>query len=585
MSSYAETTLLQPSLVQPSLVQPSDLAEAPPTAQPQPRAESSPRWPPKGFRHFLTDTPRERFKIFGRKVTDAERPALIALMGKLAKVLDYGFPWGEPIAPATRAQDNPAIPSGYTYLLQLVAHDMVASTMSMGLSAKLASSVANARRGDALALDTLYGGGPEVCPFAYRVDADVKAARGQHPRTEFRLGLTRHERGGLDPADMRDIARCPVHHSNDAAYAGLPASEDTRAPTDPLIADQRNDAHAIISQLTVLFHDLHNRIVGALRAPGTRPDERDARARFLCARTAVAAIYRRIVRDDLLPRLVLPAVDAAFRGRGLRLTRAGGAMPLEFSHGAFRFGHAMVRESYVTNEATASTPLSMARGLEQSSMRNPMLTPVSRSWVVDWAFFFDGDEPRRNHSHRIGPKYSSPLLSETLFKPIHGDAKHFGIGFRDLMSAAFGQLWSVPALIDALRDTPELAPVLQRSHDEWRAPLARWLTATKDTVSGLTQSEIDALVADPPLPLFVLIEAATHPGARGLRLGPLGSIIVADTILGALDETTFPGESPAASLKENLRDIAGLTMSDPAALAFVPEIDSMMDLVRFMAAA
>jgi hypothetical protein len=95
----------------------------------------------------------------------------------------------------------------------------------------------------------------------------------------------------------------------------LPASEDTRAPTDPLIADQRNDAHAIISQLTVLFHDLHNRIVGALRAPGTRPDERDARARFLCARAAVAAIYRRIVRDDLLPRLVLPAVDAAFRAR------------------------------------------------------------------------------------------------------------------------------------------------------------------------------------------------------------------------------------------------------------------------------
>jgi hypothetical protein len=75
-------------------------------------------------------------------------------------------------------------------------------------------------------------------------------------------------------------------------------------------------------------------------------------------------------------------------------------------------------------------------------------------------------------------------------------------------------------------------PVLQRSHDEWRAPLARWLTATKDTVSGLTQSEIDTLVADPPLPLFVLIEAATHPDARGLRLGPLGSIIVADTILG-----------------------------------------------------
>src|SRR5262249_8973132 len=180
--------------------------------------------------------------------------------------------------------------------------------------------------------------------------------------------------------------------------------------------------------------------------------------------------------------------------------------------------HAMVRESYVTNASAASTPLSMARGLEQSSMRNPMLTPVSQSWVIDWSFFFDANETRRNHSRRIGPKYASPLLSETLFRPIHGDAKHFGIAFRDLMSAAFSRLWSVPALIDALRATPALAPILPRSHDEWRVPLARWLTATKDTVSGLTQAEIEAVVADPPLPLFVLLEAATHPAARGLRL-------------------------------------------------------------------
>src|SRR4051794_8795178 len=102
MSSYGETALLRQSLAQQSVVQPGDLAEASAIAPAPPRAESGPRWPPKGFRHFLTDTPTERFKIFGRTVTDAERPALIALMGKLAKVLDYGFAWDEPVAPATR---------------------------------------------------------------------------------------------------------------------------------------------------------------------------------------------------------------------------------------------------------------------------------------------------------------------------------------------------------------------------------------------------------------------------------------------------------------------------------------------------
>ena len=51
---------------------------------------------------------------------------------------------------------------------------------------------------------------------------------------------------------------------------------------------------------------------------------------------------------------------------------------------------------------------------------------------------------------------------------------------------------------------------------------------------GLTAEDIETLANDPPLPFFILFEAMQQPQAEGLRLGPLGSIIVSEVIFGAL---------------------------------------------------
>ena len=81
--------------------------------------------------------------------------------------------------------------------------------------------------------------------------------------------------------------------------------------TIPLLADPRNDAHALISQTTALFLCLHNTIMQIVDPPDTDDDDpsmEDVYRRFLCARMAVTLIYRAIIVGDVLPRLLHPSV-------------------------------------------------------------------------------------------------------------------------------------------------------------------------------------------------------------------------------------------------------------------------------------
>ena len=63
--------------------------------------------------------------------------------------------------------------------------------------------------------------------------------------------------------------------------------------------------------------------------------------------------------------------------------------------------------------------------------------------------------------------------------------------------------------------------------------LREWLAAAP-AYGALTAEDIETLSNDPPLPFFILFEAMQQPQAEGLRLGPLGSIIVSEVIFGAL---------------------------------------------------
>jgi hypothetical protein len=359
--------------------------------------------------------------------------------------------------------------------------------------------------------------------------------------------------------------------------------------------------------MTALFHMLHNtllRVVGP-SSPAKGPAAMEAR--FACARAATTMIYRRILRDDLLRRLLQPAVHERYQtvyGSGGALgtlecnpgQRGRASVPLEFSHGAFRFAHSMIRPSYRTG-APGIQPLGEA--LRLTSARSPALMPLSARWILPWSHFFpipiEGGVSRPNLSLKIGPHYTNTLDDEIWFpSPLAPDARAAaapgvrtnGVALQDLLSAALAGVWSVQPLYAALqRRMMELqwedllAPSPLAVQATRQAALSGWMTRDRPATRP-RESDVAALAADPPLPFYVLFEA-THDEA-GLRLGRLGSLIVAEVLYRAMLDDLLPGETVTASLQENL---AGLSreMLGNNALHSVPEIREMADLVRFIA--
>ena len=244
----------------------------------------------------------------------------------------------------------------------------------------------------------------------------------------------------------------------------------------------------------------------------------------------------------------------------------------------------MVRDSYRVN---SEEPLELGLALEQSSLRAPNNVPVNEKWLVDWSRFFKTATTNDlNLSRRIGPSYSPSLLDVTPFPPLSG-ADGSGLGNRDLLSAAYADLWSVPALCEELRSLLDINTIVP-DFAVWRAPLREWLGRPPTTLSN---DDINTLTDDPPLPFFIMFEAA-HPIVNGVptsldggrHLGPVGSIIIAETVFGALKRNAIGFEKAGATLREQIRATCDTVLGNGAAFDAVPEIESMPDLLQFMRA-
>ena len=92
-----------------------------------------------GFRHFLgTPNASQRFRAFGIDPlsSPAVLPQLRGLMYRLSRRMDAKVHWPHQDRSAEN-WENPFIPSGYTYLLQFVAHDLVHSAIPLSVAGGL----------------------------------------------------------------------------------------------------------------------------------------------------------------------------------------------------------------------------------------------------------------------------------------------------------------------------------------------------------------------------------------------------------------------------------------------------------------
>ncbi len=210
----------------------------------------------------------------------------------------------------------------------------------------------------------------------------------------------------------------------------------------------------------------------------------------------------------------------------------GWQIPIEFSHGAFRFGHAMVRPEYQINDLSNHD---LNNTLEKSSANDPVNMPLDSSWIVRWSRFFEIDGSRPNFSRRIGPYLSDGLGNDQIF-PAFDETDRVGLLYRDLFGAAIAGMWSVDALIAEIAvRRPHFINMSRLLADRaWRVSQIREWLASAPVYGGLTADDIETLSNDPPLPFFILFEAMHQRETRGMCLGPLGSIIVSEVIFGAL---------------------------------------------------
>lgn len=550
-----------------------------------------------GFCHiFKRPNDNQVFRYGGKlvdhtpKVQTALRTALMklafALESEKAKTGETSYDDPD----EARNDDNPNIPSGYTYLLQLVAHDLVQSVSSLGVTDDGRIALNNSRSLP-LRLEAIYNGGPQNSPLLYEADPADRTA----PGPSLRLGPFNTETAFTCP--FRDLARV------DLTKAIADVNRQVADPVEPsrkaglrdvLVGDPRNDDHAILSQLTVVFHLLHNglvkwteRAVPKAAHAGNEPEK--VIDRFYFARMAATLIFRNILRFDLMPRLLHPAVYKLYESTNPpKVFAFKGKMPLEFTHGALRVCHVMLREKYDFNDRKI---FSLDDILSENSANYDVVSmPLPEFWAVAWSYFFEIEpvtEGQLNLSLRLRPRYQNQTQVGTIFEKFDDTTKP-GLAYRDMLSAALAGLWSASAMIDKLASSsdPALAAIFQQATladaSHRTKAIRTWLEKTFLYSHEFDNAELDALSKDPPLPFFLMFEAMRDEGSNGTRLGPLGSVIVAAVIFGILDADRLTPRSKT-SLAEQLDYLHDNVLGAAVPKMPFPKLDSMACLIRFVA--
>lgn len=451
-------------------------------------------------------------------------------------------------------------PAGFTYFGQFVFHDMVFSEI-FGLpnpNGKIHHLKNASSQG--LDLSGLYGRGPVVDAHLYDVPdgADMSACR-------FPIGLPcmKDSKLPVDRASIRgrDLPRIDMS-------GRFITVEGRRSPYRPLVADPRNDDNLVLSQLLCTLMCIHNRIVDLLLAKATAdPGEAYRRARLY-----LTSVYRTVVVNDYMRRILAPEIWAYFfdgedfRGRGVSTLSTFSALPLEFTFGASRFAHAMVRQFYVVNDTSVEQPANLRKMLSFSSLRPKGDIPVPENWIVDWSRFVSADSPSKaQNARRISPFLSKELTNASLSTELNGIPRP--VAFMDCwrcydLGLPSGQ--DVAAALGAvLSDSGIAVPILQGDIMLPTAACADRYVYNAGRLRTALQRYPDFL-SETPLSYYIIQEASVL-GDDGAHLGPVGSYVVAATVASALFKAVDADLTPRRFILDpEPKTLAGLIgLNDP----------------------
>jgi hypothetical protein len=250
-------------------------------------------------------------------------------------------------------------PSGFVYLGQFLAHDLTRDETRLEHASTSLEQAENLHA-PRLNLESVYGGGPKGSPHLY----DLSESGSE----TFLLGNTQ----AMPEKKIRSTSD-DFHRRN-----GI-----------PLLADDRNDQHLILAQLHVVFLQFHNRLVAHLKGGVFSAEAFPNETIFETARRLVIWHYQWIVRNEFLKWFILPEILMDIEKHGSRLFKPAPdketpALPIEFTQAAFRFGHSMVQPQYEINQWIGLVRLS---DLIRKTIPDESAEPLRANRVVDWDRF------------------------------------------------------------------------------------------------------------------------------------------------------------------------------------------------------
>ena len=401
------------------------------------------------------------------------------------------------------AEENYALPAGYTYFGQFVDHDLTNDDRPNDLTTPIpVSSLVNGRTPQ-LDLDSLYLAGPTTAPQLYNAD------------------------------QMHLLTGALLTGSTDTNSRDVPRTSTGRA----IIGDARNDENRIVAGIHSMFIRFHNQAVDQLLI--AHPQWTATRV-FTEARKQVTAVYQNLILRDYLPRIVgRQMMDSVLRStpRGtsaqLKYYTNCAQMPVEFSVAAYRFGHSMVRGLYRVNASTNRVPVfSGSFGTPGTDLVG--FSPSPSTFAIDWSLFLPGGKSSGGAvqaSYKIDASITNSLSLLPLPVSSEGPAD---LAVRNLLRSSQVGLPSGQDVARAIgiRPLPDNQILIGKATGD--ATEATPITSISSSFAGKA-----------PLWAYILAESTAHAyrienGAivgnqkAPFTLGPVGGRIVAETFVGLL---------------------------------------------------
>lgn len=385
-------------------------------------------------------------------------------------------------------KDNFDMPSGFIYLGQFIDHDMTRDTTPLTDKREDPHALRNFDTPQ-FDLGSVYGAGPAGSPQLYDTD-------GKH--LLLRVNTNR----------ILDLPR----DSSGTAYVG----------------DPRNDENMIIAQMQMAFIMLHNRFL-----------DNEAAGNFARAQQLTQWHFQWVIVHDFLPHVVGQAlVDSLVVANGSSLTAAARfykpvnpnrpMMPIEYSAGAYRWGHSGIRPEYEMHDFVqvgnnpAVLPIFDSNPDPKTARDLRGSRPLYDDATIDWNYFFEipgvQSPDDTNFARLIDTEVARPLLELPDSVVAHVSGAVLALAERNLLR---GSRLGLPCGQD-------VAAAMRRELPSNPAPM----TNTELDPDGRFGLANPAWGGKAPLWFYCLQEAAIV--GAGKKLGPVAGRIVAEVILGLL---------------------------------------------------